>query len=86
MITPYSFEIKRSTSVVFHDDATKLPKKTSRSWKIVNDETGEIEVEALSDKLMWNFSKKGKFSVSLDVSDRFGNVSNGTKKSFVIVK
>lgn len=86
VITPYSFEIKRSTSVVFHDDATKLPKKTSRSWKIVNDETGEIEVEALSDKLMWNFSKKGKFSVSLDVSDRFGNVSNGTKKSFVIVK
>ena len=86
MITPYSFEIERSTSVLFHDDSTRLPTKKSRVWKIVNEETGEVEVEASSNKLWWNFSKNGKFTVSLEVTDSRGNVSRGTKKSFVIVK
>lgn len=86
VITPYSFEIERSTSVLFHDDSTRLPTKKSRVWKIVNEETGEVEVEASSNKLWWNFSKNGKFTVSLEVTDSRGNMSRGTKKSFVIVK
>jgi hypothetical protein len=86
VITPYSFEIERSTSVLFHDDSTRLPTKKARVWKIVNEETGEVEVEANSNKLWWNFSKNGKFTVSLEVTDSRGNVSRGTKKSFVVVK
>lgn len=85
VITPYSFEIKRSTSVIFHDDATMLPMKRERVWKIVNEETGIVQVESTSTKLFWNFYRKGKYSVTLDVKDNLGNVATGTKKSFVIV-
>lgn len=86
VITPYSFEIERSTTVLFHDDSTRLPTKKTRVWKVIDEETGNVEVESNSTKLMWNFSKNGKFTVSLEVSDLRGNVSRGIKKSFVIVK
>ena len=85
VITPYSFVIKRSTSVLFHDDSTILPLKIQRSWKVVDEDSGIVQVEALSDKLQWNFSRLGNFSVYLEVTDRNGNVSRGTKKSFVTV-
>jgi hypothetical protein len=86
VITPYSFAIERSTTVVFHDDSTRLPQKSERIWKIEDAETGKMEVESLSKKLMWNFSKNGKYTVSLEVKDKTGNVSRVVKKSFVIVK
>jgi hypothetical protein len=85
VITPYSFQVKRTTPVVFHDDSTKLPMKRQRSWKIYNEETGEVQVESTSKKLFWNFYRKGKYSVRLEVKDNVGNVSEGTKKAFVIV-
>jgi hypothetical protein len=34
---------------------------------------------------MWNFQKKGKFTVSLEVADDNGNISKGSKKTFVTV-
>lgn len=85
VITPYAFQVKRTTPVVFHDDATKLPMKRERVWKVYNEETGEVQVEATSKKLFWNFYRKGKYSVRLEVKDNKGNVSEGTKKAFVIV-
>ena len=85
VITPESFQIGRSTSVVFHDDSTRLPIKTNRTWKIIDESTGDTVVESTSDKLLWNFSTIGNFSVALDVADKLGNVSSGIKKSFVTV-
>jgi hypothetical protein len=85
VITPNSFQIKRNSAVVFSDDATKLPLKRNRFWKIVNESNGNTEVEAVSTQLLWNFQKKGKFTVSLEVSDVMGNVSRTVKKSLVTV-
>jgi hypothetical protein len=85
VITPKSFQIQRSTSVVFHDDSTRLPRKTSRVWTVTNAQTGEVLVQATSPKLWWNFSTIGTYTVSVDVSDPLGNVSTGTKQSFVTV-
>jgi hypothetical protein len=85
VMTPYSFQVKRTTPVVFHDDATTLPMKRQRTWKIVNEDTGVVQVESTSKKLFWNFYRKGKYSVRLEVKDNLGNISEGTKNSFVIV-
>jgi len=85
VITPKAFQVQRSTTVVFHDDSTRLPLKQSRVWTIVDEQTGEIVVQSTSPKLMWNFSTIGNYTVSIAVSDRWGNVSLGTKQSFVTV-
>jgi hypothetical protein len=84
-ITDKSFTVNRATSVVFHDDASRLPAKITRQWKILNAITGEEEVVANSEKLVWKFNRTGEFSIELSITDKHGNIANTTKKSFVEV-
>lgn len=84
-MTDKSFKIDRATSVIFHDDATRFPAKITRTWKIINSATGEEEVVANSEKLVWKFTRRGEFSIELSIIDKHGNIATTTKKSFVEV-
>jgi hypothetical protein len=84
-MTDSSFKITRSTTVIFHDDASRLPTKKDRVWKIIDAETGQEEVVSNSNKLVWKFTRSGEFSVELSITDKYGNVAKNTKKSFVHV-
>lgn len=78
--------ILQFTPVVFHLDNCKIPGKTNAVWTVKNTETGDTEVMVSGDKMMWNFSKPGKFSVTLDVEDANGNKSSVEKVSLFVVE
>lgn len=93
---PYSFSdliatkkqttVPKMTLVVFHFDPTKIPSKQNPVWTIFNEDSKTTEVEASSNKLMWNFTKAGNFTVSLKIDDVNGNTASTQKVSFVIVE
>ena len=74
------------TPVVFHHDNCRIPGKKNPIWTVKNDDTGQIEVVSNGDNLMWNFTKPGKYSVSLSVEDSNGNKSFVEKKSFFMIE
>lgn len=93
--SPYSFidtvissnqqTVPQFTPVVFHYDNCRIPGKKNPIWTIKNDVTGKIEVMTDQSKLMWNFTKTGKFTVTLQIYDTNGNKSVGQKNSFIVV-
>ena len=94
--TPYSFidteittdqkKIPQFTPTVFHFDNCRIPGKTNPIWTVKDDENNRIEVISSEDKLMWNFTKPGKYSVSLSLQDSNGNKASVEKRSFFIVE
>lgn len=78
-------QIKQFTPVVFHFDNCRIPGKKNPLWTITNEDTGKIEMMSDDKKFMWNFTRSGNFTVSLQLQDSNGNVSNGQKNSFVVV-
>lgn len=85
-ITTLQKRIPQFTPAVFHFDNCRIPGKTNPVWTIKDDETDKTEVISTESKLMWNFTRPGKFSVSLRIQDTNGNVSSAEKTSFFIVE
>jgi len=85
-ITTVQKRIPQFTPTIFHFDNCRIPGKNNPLWTIKNDETNKVEVISAENKLMWNFTKPGKFSVSLRIQDSNGNLSSTEKKSFFIVE
>jgi hypothetical protein len=93
--SPYSFidtvisdnqrVVPQFTPVVFHYDNCRIPGKNNPIWTITNEETGKIEVMTDKSKLMWNFTKTGNFTISLQIDDSNGNRSFGQKNSLIVV-
>ena len=77
--------VSQCSPVVFHYDMCAIPGKKNPLWTITNENTGKIEVMSESEKLMWNFTKSGSFSVSLQLVDGKGNQSFAKKNSFIVV-
>jgi hypothetical protein len=73
------------TPVIFHYDNCMIPGKNSPIWTIKED-GGKIQAISTEEKLMWNFTRPGNFSVSLSIQDSNGNKSDVDKTSFIVVK
>jgi PKD repeat protein len=94
--TPFSFidteittnqkKIPQFTPTIFHFDNCRIPGKTNPIWTIKDNENNKIEVISSEDKLMWNFTKPGTYSVSLSLQDSNGNKASVEKRSFFIVE
>jgi hypothetical protein len=78
--------IPQFTPAVFHFDNCRIPGKTNPIWTVKDDDNNLIEVITSEKKLMWNFTKPGKYSVSLSLQDSNGNKSSVEKTSFFIVE
>lgn len=93
--SPYSYNdtvisssqqiIPKFTPVMFSFENCRIPGKKNPKWTITNDESGVIQVISTSPNLMWNFTKDGNFSVSLELEDSNGNRASGNKTSFVVI-
>jgi len=86
IITDEQQEVSQYTPVMFNYDASGVPGKTNPKWTVTCDNDGEIHVVSTSTNLLWNFSRPGCYSVTLDFEDRNGNKISGTKTSFIKVK
>jgi PKD repeat protein len=71
---------------VFHFDNCPIPGKNSPYWTIKDDISGKIQVISEEEKLMWNFTNPGRYTISLEIKDANGNKSSIKKNSFVIVE
>lgn len=94
--SPYSFidtvisdqqhDVLQFTPIVFNFDNCTIPGKNSPRWTVKDDDSGKIQVISEEESLMWNFTKPGRYSVSLEIKDSNGNKSSVNKTSFVVVK
>jgi hypothetical protein len=94
--SPYSFidtvisdqqhNVLQFTPVVFNYDNCTIPGKNSPRWTIKDDDSGKIQVISEEESLMWNFTKPGRYSVSLEIKDSNDNESTVNKTSFIVVK
>ena len=78
--------LKKNSQVVFSYDNCKIPGKNNPIWTICNQDTGKLECQTSEEKFMWNFSRLGNFQVSLQIEDSNGNVSTGSKNSFILIE
>lgn len=78
-------KVSMFTPIVFSYDICKIPGKNNPVWTIENDDTQTIQVMSSEAELMWNFTKKGNYSVSLKLEDSNGNVSTNKKNSFIVI-
>lgn len=93
--SPYSFidtyisdqqhSVLQFTPIVFNYDNCSIPGKNSPRWTIKDDDTGKIQVISEEEKLMWNFTKPGRYTVTLEIKDSNGNKSSIKKNSFIVV-
>lgn len=79
-------EVSQFTPVMFNYDLSGIPGKTNPKWTITNDVTNEVQVVSTSVNLLWNFTRSGTYTVSLELEDVNGNKSSETKTSFIKVK
>lgn len=79
-----SFDIPTNTLVMFNDDSSRVPSKTTRIWKIF-DKNGKELITTQDEKLSWKFDEVGYYEVYLELYDKNDNMSSVSKKSFVNV-
>jgi hypothetical protein len=77
--------VPQCTPVVFHFDKCAIPGKNNPLWTITDEEETKVVVMSQEDKLAWNFTRPGSFTVSLTLRDANGNISSTSKNSFIVV-
>jgi hypothetical protein len=86
VISDRQHTVSQFTPIVFHFDNCPIPGKNSPYWTIKDDISGKIQVISEEEKLMWNFTNPGRYTISLEIKDANGNKSSIKKNSFVIVE
>lgn len=86
IVTSTQATVTQTTPIIFSANSCKIPGKHDFVWTISNDDTDEIEVQSSNSTFVWNFTKTGNFSVSLELKDSNDNVCSIKKKSMICVE
>lgn len=78
--------LPKLTYITFTYDKTKIPGKTSPVWRIINNDNKKIEDIYFTGRwLTYLFKRSGRYTISLELEDSNGNVSE-VNKNMIIIK
>ena len=81
----YQRDINPYTQVYFNYDISMMPGFKNPKWKITNTKTQEIIFEWLNKYMVYLFTEKGEFTISLELEDTNGNKKTVSKNGFIRV-
>lgn len=78
-------DLSPATHVVFSFDKTKMPGISKYAWKLTNNTLNDSDIYYNNQWFTYLFSKKGDYSVELELTDSNGNTNN-IKRNILTIK